>query len=95
MLLNNNNPFQVNNCGKSFGCFRSPANCDGTNCVVIITYALAPNMSDYLDVSMHTTLQWVALGHNSQPVMVSKSTVELSNYMSKISLKRTCHSAFD
>ena len=65
--------FQASNCGTSFGCLRSPANCDGTNCDVIITYVLTPNMPGYLDVSMLTNRQWVALGHNSQPLMVRKS----------------------
>ena len=47
---------------------------------------LAPNMPDYLDVRMLTTLEWVALGHNSQPSMVSKSALlksELSENRSR------------
>ena len=58
--------FQTSECNTTFGCFRSPEGCDGDACAVIITYALAPNMSDYLDVRMLTNLSWVALGHKPE-----------------------------
>ena len=67
--------FQTSNCGKSFGCFRQPPTCTGDDCDFLITYVLALNMPGYLDVSMETTRDWVALGHNTQRRMVCKNTV--------------------
>ena len=75
--------FQTSQCGISFGCFRSPEGCNGDACAIIITYVLAPNMSDYLDVRMLTSLNWVALGHkpeNSTFGMVCKSTLLIKNF---------------
>ena len=32
-------------------------------------------MSDYLDVSIHTSREWVAFGHNTQRGMVCKNSI--------------------
>ena len=82
--------FQTTNCETNFGCFRDPSDCTGDDCVFLITYVLTPNMPGYLDVSMQTTKNWVALGHNTQRGMVCKtillksvSSVNSSKYLRK------------
>ena len=61
--------FQTNQCELSFGCFRQPQGCID-DCQLLITYVLAKNMSGYVDVTMTTTTEWIALGHNRISQMV-------------------------
>lgn len=63
--------FQVGNCGIRFGCIRMPSNCVGTNCPVLITYKRTRGMPGYVDIEMQTNQQYIALGHNTLPLMVS------------------------
>ena len=42
------------------------------NCQLLITYAVTKNMLGYVDVTMTTTAEWIALGHNRVSLMVGK-----------------------
>ena len=42
-------------------------------------------MSEYVDITMTTTLQWIALGHNGQRVMVKDTTFR--HYLMQLMLK--------
>ena len=48
-----------------------PQNCLGNNCPVLITYKNTQGMPGYVDVEMQTNQQYIALGHNTLPRMVS------------------------
>ena len=48
-----------------------PQNCVGTNCPVLITYKSTQGMPGYVDIEMQTNQQYIALGHNTAPRMVS------------------------
>ena len=48
-----------------------PQNCAGTNCPVLITYKSTRGMPGYVDIEMQTNQQYIALGHNTAPRMVS------------------------
>ena len=63
--------FQANQCEASFGCFRQPQGCTD-NCQLLITYVVAENMPGYIDITMTTTAEWIALGHNGVSQMVWK-----------------------
>ena len=43
----------------------------GTNCPVLITYRNTPGMPGYVDDEMQMNKQYIALGHNALPYMVS------------------------
>ena len=48
-----------------------PVDCIGTNCPVLITYKNTQGMPGYVDIEMQTNQQYIALGHNTLPQMVS------------------------
>ena len=65
---------QTSECSINFGCFRRPQNCTGQDCEFLITYKAVENMPEYVDITMTTTSQWIALGHNGQRFMVKDTT---------------------
>lgn len=64
-------PINTDECGRTKGCYRMPEDCNGKNCISLVTFK-RDNRSVSFEMQSQVSgdLPWIALGFSKEPKMV-------------------------